>query len=313
MNSISRMIVIPELGIFSGGALKEPSRHKADSLAHQMQSTLVPPLSYSEGQLEAHGRSLPKDDVGGDLMDLVASGDDMTAYVADVSGHGFRAGVLMGMVKTAVRYGLLLGQPLTKLFDDINRVLPTVKEPNMYATLAALRFNGTCQAEYVSAGHVPLLQYRSSTGEVVRYCVSQLPLGLLASDEYTSTAIPCEPGDIFALVTDGVLERGDDPDPDLSLDQIAKLLRNNADAPLSDLAELIYAQLAPCGKQHDDETVLLLKVRDKEIGEPQPNVPMPEWESVKNTAILESMWSRLLDDLAHELSHENEPATRSTR
>ena len=304
MNSIPKMIVIPELGIFSGEALSPQTGRKADCLASQMQSTLVPPLSYGGPQLEAYGRSLPKDDVGGDLMDLVASGDDITAYVADVSGHGFRAGVLMGMVKTAVRYGLLLGQPLTKLFDDINRVLPTVKEPNMYATLAALRFNGTGQAEYVSAGHVPLLRYRRSTGEVVRYCVSQLPLGLLASDGYTSTAIPCEPGDIFALVTDGVLERGDDPDPDLSLDQIAKLLRNNAGAPLSDLAELTYAQLAPCGRQHDDETVLLLKVRDKEVGDPQPNVPMPERESLKNPAVLESMWSRLLDDLAHELSHE---------
>jgi phosphoserine phosphatase RsbU/P len=303
MNSIPKMIVIPELGIFSGEALS-PSRPKADSLARQMQSTLVPPLSHSGAQLEAYGRSLPKDDVGGDLMDLVASGNDITAYVADVSGHGFRAGVLMGMVKTAVHYGLLLGQPLTKLLDDINRVLPVVKESNMYATFAALRFNGSGQAEYISAGHVPLLRYRCATGEVLRYCVSQLPLGLLASDGYTSTAIPCEPGDIFALVTDGVLERGDERDPDLGLDRITRLLRNNADAPLSGLAELVYAQLAPCGKQHDDETVLLLKIRDKEVSDSHPNVTVPERESMNNTAVLESMWSRLLDDLAHELSQE---------
>jgi len=304
MNSIPKMIVIPDLGIFSGEALRHESQPKADSLASQMQSTLVPPLSHSGTQLEAYGRSLPKDDVGGDLMDLVASGKDITAYVADVSGHGFRAGVLMGMVKTAVRYGLLLGQPLTKLLGDINRVLPIVKEPNMYATFAALRFNGSGQAEYISAGHVPLLRYRRTTGEVLRYCVSQLPLGLLASDGYTSTAIPCEPGDIFALVTDGILERGDERDPDLGLDRIARLLRNNANAPLSGLAELVYAQLAPCGNQHDDETVLLLKIRDKEIRDPQPNVPAPERESVKNSAVLESMWSRLLDDLANELSQE---------
>ena len=57
-------------------------------------------------------RMIPKDDVGGDLADLVEDGRDVTAYVADVSGHGLRAGVLMGMIKTAVRYGLLLGQPL---------------------------------------------------------------------------------------------------------------------------------------------------------------------------------------------------------
>ncbi len=303
MNSIPRMILIPELGIFSGDALKHQHRDP-DSLGSQMQSTLVPPLSYAGAQLEAHGRSLPKDDVGGDLMDLVVNGDDLTAYVADVSGHGFRAGVLMGMVKTAVRYGLLLGQPLIKLLEDVNRVLPAVKEPNMYATFAALRFNGSNQAEYVSAGHVPLLHYQHSTGGVVRYSVPQLPLGLLTSDGYTSTTLSYEPGDVFALVTDGVLERGDDADPDLGLDRIAKLLRNNADASLSDLSELIYADLVHCGKQHDDETVLLLKAPDENAAVSQTESLLGKREPAKTTTVSELIWTQLLDDLAEELSRE---------
>jgi sigma-B regulation protein RsbU (phosphoserine phosphatase) len=304
MNSMSKMIVIPELGIFCGKALNQTSRRKPDSFGSQMQSTLVPPLSYRGSQIEAHGQSLPKDDVGGDLMDVVASGDDVTAYVADVSGHGFRAGVLMGMVKTAVRYGLLLEQPLTKLLDDLNRVLPSVKEQHMFATLAALRFNNTGGVEYVSAGHVPLLHYRQSTGDVVRYCLPQLPLGLIAGDGYSSTMIPCEPGDIFAIVTDGVLERSVDSDPDSGLDEIAKLLRNNAGASLSDLAELIYADIARCGKQRDDETVLLLRTREdgKESSEEAASIPQREF--TKHSDILESTWRRLLDDLAEELSHE---------
>ena len=61
----------------------------------------------------------------------------MIAYVSDVSGHGLRAGVLMGMIKTAMRYGLLLGRPLSNLVSDLNRLLPQVKEPKMFATLAA--------------------------------------------------------------------------------------------------------------------------------------------------------------------------------
>src|SRR5690348_3544877 len=202
MNTTPRMIVIPELGIFSGDALE--SRRNSDSLGSQMQSTLVPPLSYSGAKLVAHGRSLPKYDVGGDLMDLVVNGDDVTAYVADVSGHGFRAGVLMGMVKTAVRYGLLLGQPLAKLLEDLNRVLPAVKEPNMYATFAALRFHGGDQAEYVSAGHVPLLHYQPSTGVVKKHCRPQLPLGLVAGEGYSSTTIPYAARDIFVMTTDGI-------------------------------------------------------------------------------------------------------------
>src|SRR5690349_21256989 len=189
MNSMSRIIVIPEMGIFCGNALKQTNRQQPESLGCQMQSTLVPPLSYIGAQVEAHGLAIPKDDVGGDLMDLVASEDDFTAYVADVSGHGFRAGVLMGMVKTAVRYGLLLGQPLTKLLDDLNRVLPAVKEPSMYTTFAALRLSGTHEVEYISAGHVPLLHYHHSTREVTRHSLPQLPLGLITADAYASMRI----------------------------------------------------------------------------------------------------------------------------
>jgi putative transposase len=43
--------------------------------------------------------------VGGDLVDLVADTRGAFAYVADVSGHGIPAGVLMGMVKSSVRQG----------------------------------------------------------------------------------------------------------------------------------------------------------------------------------------------------------------
>src|SRR5581483_9309442 len=283
MNSMSKMIVIPELGIFCGEALKQTSRRKPDSLGWQMQSTLVPPLSYRSAHIEAHGQSLTKDDVGGDLMDVVASGDDLTAYVADVSGHGFRAGVLMGMLKTAVRYGLLLDQPLTKLLDDLNRVLPSVKEPHMFATLAALRFNNSGVAEYVSAGHVPLVHYRRRTRDVARYCLPQLPLGLIDGDEYSSTKIPYELGDIFAIVTDGILERGEHPDPDLGFEQIATLLRNNADASLADLSELIYADLARCGKQRDDETVLLLRTGEASKHPSEEATPLPEREFAQAT------------------------------
>ena len=70
----------------------------------------------------------------------------------------------MGMIKTAVRYGLIYRRPLAKLLDDVNRVLPSVSAPNMFATLAALRFDALNEVEYISAGHVPLLHYQRQPG-----------------------------------------------------------------------------------------------------------------------------------------------------
>ena len=69
--------------------------------ATAMHNSPVPPLRYRGDCIEALGQCIPKDQVGGDLMDLVADGLEVITYVADVSGHGLRAGILMGMIKTA--------------------------------------------------------------------------------------------------------------------------------------------------------------------------------------------------------------------
>lgn len=58
------------------------------SFAHAIQSTLVPPISYCGRGLYVFGCTVPSAKVGGDLVDLVADGDRVFAYLADVSGHG---------------------------------------------------------------------------------------------------------------------------------------------------------------------------------------------------------------------------------
>lgn len=235
MNNTPHALSIPEMTLLA--SLGNPQTCQVRSLASDIQNTLVPPLTYQTAHLEAHGQSLPKDDVGGDLVDLLADGRDVIAYVADVSGHGLRAGVLMGMIKTAVRYGLLLRQPVAKLLGDINRVLPALKQPNMFATLAALRFDGSNEVEYISAGHVPLLHYRHRNKDVIRYSNSQFPLGLFDSAYFVTQRIPCEPGDIFALITDGVLEVGPDHDADLGSERLAEILHQFPARPLSRLSK----------------------------------------------------------------------------
>ncbi len=146
---MSQAILIPGVSAFPCGGQRQQERLNPGRFDSEMQNTLVPPVSYKDAAMEAHGKTVPKDEVGGDLVDLVSDGRNVIAYVADVSGHGLRAGVLMGMAKAAMRYGLLLRQPLTRLLADINSVLGTLKEPNMYLTLAVLRFDGSQEVEYI--------------------------------------------------------------------------------------------------------------------------------------------------------------------
>ena len=230
-------------------------------LARAIQNTLVPSVTYKDMHVEAYGQTIPREEFGGDLVDLVAAGSDIIAYVADVSGHGLPAGVLMVMVKTAVRYGLHLGQALPVLLDGLNRVLPAVKEPNMFATFAGLRFDGSNEAEYISAGHVPLLQYRRRHKDIVRCSIAQFPLGLLEGVAYVSGRVQYEAGDVFVLVTDGVVEAAaaDGREGEFGFQRLEQILCDLAGRPLSQILDEALAAVARHGTQEDDQTLLLVR------------------------------------------------------
>jgi serine phosphatase RsbU (regulator of sigma subunit) len=272
------------------------------AFAAEMQSTLVPPLCYRGDCVEAHGQCIPKDEVGGDLMDLVADGPEVIAYVSDVSGHGLRAGVLMGMIKTAMRYGLLLRRPLRNLVSDLNRLLPQVKEPSMFATLAALRFDGSKDVEYVSAGHVPLLHFRKKSHDVISHYAQQFPLGLLAGDAYVSRRIHFQAGDIFLLPTDGAVEIGEERDAETGLEVLAQTLCKFNKHPLAEILEILQNEISRHGAGHDDRTVLLVRALSRsgnheEFGR--------QWQSFNGTTcreLLEARWNKMLADLAAGLT-----------
>jgi serine phosphatase RsbU (regulator of sigma subunit) len=64
------------------------------------------------------------------------------------------------------------------VLESADRVLPAVKEANMYATIALLYFDGSSEVEYSWSGHPPILHYRAPTGDIARLAIKQLPFGL---------------------------------------------------------------------------------------------------------------------------------------
>ncbi|MBV9301570.1 MAG: SpoIIE family protein phosphatase [Acidobacteriaceae bacterium] len=130
--------------------------------AYRIQSTLVPPVSARSHLAEVFGRTSPSEQVGGDLVDVVPLSDSSVfAYVADISGHGLNAGILMGMYKTAVRVGLEAHQDAGSLLNLLNDVMRVMKDPSMYATFGCLRFTDKGM-EYALAGHPAMLHYNAA-------------------------------------------------------------------------------------------------------------------------------------------------------
>ena len=231
------------------------------ALAHGIQATLVPTLSLQIDRFEVYGKSVPSTEMGGDLIDAVERDGTLLAYVADISGHGLAAGQLMGMLKTAVRVSLQFRQEPVAVLESADRVLPAVKEANMYATIALLYFDGSSEAEYSLAGHPPILHYRAPTGDIARLAMEQFPLGLMPGGRYSSQRVSYSPRDLFLMISDGISEVPNENDEEFGLDRLEQLLRKNTAQPLPQLWELIMGEVERHGVQQDDQTLLLLRVR----------------------------------------------------
>ena len=219
------------------------------SLAHGIQQTLVPIIDLRSARTEIYGVSLPSAEVGGDLVDVVSLPDgSVFAYVADVAGHGLPAGILMGMIKTAVHTQLFDLPSPTAVFDRLNEVLPAVKEPHMYATCTALRIfenepTTACRVEYAIAGQPAMLHASAATATVSQLADQQLPLGLLAAPPYQGhtvdliawrSAVGCNRWHSRSRKQEGV---------EFGFDQLESLLLENRTQPLATIAQKIHQAL----------------------------------------------------------------------
>ncbi len=235
------------------------------SLAHGIQATLVPTISFQNASFELYGKSIPSTEMGGDLIDVIESKGGLVAYVADISGHGLPAGQLMGMLKTAMRLAVQFRQLPVAALESVDRVLPDLKEREMFATVALLRFGGSSEAEYALAGHPPILHYRHGSSDTTRLSMEQLPLGLIPGGSYASKRVIYSPRDLFLMITDGITEVANAKDEEFGLTRLQELLSRHATRALPEIWDLIMQEVRQHGPQQDDQSVLLLRVLDPAI------------------------------------------------
>jgi hypothetical protein len=234
--------------------------HTEIELASTIQRQLVPPISLTTGNLEFYGLSLPSGAVGGDLLDVVQGRGVMCAYIADVAGHGVPAGVLMSMIKTAVRMKITdTPSQGAGLLEALNEVLTPLTDSRSYATFAYVLFTGESQLTFSLAGHLPIFHFQRRIGRLERCSVENLPVAMFSGVRYQTATISFDPGDIVAMVTDGLTEVFNDGGDELGYEYIENALTRSASGPLSEIANQIVHSAAAFGKVTDDRTLLLVR------------------------------------------------------
>ncbi len=230
-------------------------------VARRVHESLVPPIRLQAERIEVLGVSRASAEMGGDLIDVIQTRGCTDIILADVSGHGVGAGIVMGMLKSAARTLLRREMPLPELLAELNAVLAELVSPGMFATACVVRVRATGAIEYALAGHLPILLVNATSGEVRELPNESLPLAVDGGERFHAGSIAAQAGDTLLLFTDGLTEVLDERGRQLGIRAFRDAFAASAGGSLDALAESLFARSAAHGPRGDDQSLILLRVR----------------------------------------------------
>jgi sigma-B regulation protein RsbU (phosphoserine phosphatase) len=233
-------------------------------MAAAVQRRLLDQHRPPAGPLDIVARTEPARVVGGDYYDFVELADGRLAVVvADVSGKGLPAALLMPAVKIALRALVTRHASTSDLLAELNRVFLDNLPPASYFTLVFAVFDparGVLQ--HANAGHPPVLCLRA-WGAPLWLSAEGPAVGLLhESVRFETAELRFGPGDVFVFYTDGITEAEDAAGAEFGRERIAEAARSASGSAAAVVAAVHGAAEAFRGAagRSDDATVIAVRV-----------------------------------------------------
>jgi sigma-B regulation protein RsbU (phosphoserine phosphatase) len=239
-------------------------------LATEVQQNLLPQSEPSLPGLDIAGLSLYCDETGGDYFDyLEVSKDPLGAaavVVADVSGHGVYAALLMASARAALRLRASLPGGPAEIVADVNRQFTAdVGSSGAFMTLFYLAIDSTRQAlRWVRAGHDPAILYDPDSESFEELSGRGLPLGvdedaLFEENEKRNL----KPGGVIFIGTDGIWETAGPDGRLFGKEALRELIRTIFDRSARDITKAVVQALEAFRqglKPADDITMVVIKI-----------------------------------------------------
>jgi phosphoserine phosphatase RsbU/P len=208
----------------------------------------------------------PAQIVGGDYFDFLNFRDDTPGLVvADVSGHGVSAGMLMTSLQTAFHTLTPEAESPVSVLERINRLY--IHNIN-FATFVTVFFGRLDLASrvltYANAGHNPALLYKPVTNTITWLHPTGAAIGLQEVFLVKPQTVELDEGDVLLLYTDGITEATNSSRDQFGSDRLAEVVRQNSDLPADGLiqrvqqAVSIFSEGSPLA---DDITLVVYKVQ----------------------------------------------------
>ena len=256
-------------------ALEEQHREEAErqrigdelNMAKGIQAAMLPsefPAFPDRKEFDLYASMTPAKEVGGDFYDFFLIDDDhLGLVIADVSGKGIPASMLMTVSKTLIRTQLMMGCDPAQALERVNVQLADQNQSMMFVTvwLAVLELS-TGKGIACNAGHEnPGLRRAGGVFELLKY-KHNMAVGILKQAKYRNREFELYPGDCLFVYTDGVPEAENASHGMFGEAQLAVTLNQDADAVPEELIRRVHGaveQFAGGASQFDDITMLSLK------------------------------------------------------
>jgi len=243
----------------------EAERRAAQELeiAKQVQARLFPQTAPTLGTLDYAGVCMQARHVGGDYYDFLAFGPHrLGLLVADISGKGIAAALLMANLQANLRSQLALASECPATFlKSVNQTFFDNTVDSAYSTVFFADYDDeTRTMRYANCGHLPGLLLRA-TGEVEHLCPTGTVLGLFREWDGHLGKCQLAPGDTIALYTDGVTEARNASGREFAQLGLVRALKKRkklgAQATVDGVLEDLQSYSA--GEQEDDITLIVAR------------------------------------------------------
>jgi phosphoserine phosphatase RsbU/P len=212
IQTISSIIIvaIENIRLFKE-SLRQEAMKKELELAARMQKMLIPDNSQmpKNDKLVVNGFYFPHFEVGGDYYDCIKLSETKTGFcIADVSGKGISAAILMSNFQASLRALFTQDIMLEKLVNKLNSIVVLNAAGEKFITFFVARYDHESGVlEYVNAAHNPPVLYNTVTKEIQHIKASCVGIGML--DEIPSvkkSEILIKENSKIVCYTDGLSE-----------------------------------------------------------------------------------------------------------
>jgi len=232
-------------------------------LASEVQNMLIPVKLHRDKAVEIGAKYLPHQNIGGDYFDFFRINDhELIWCVADVSGKGISAALLMANFQASLRAWATVEDDLTDVVERLNAILIKNTRGEKFITLFLAKYNQqTRKLNYINAGHNPSILYAG--GKAVLLKLGTTMIGAFDELPFINQGeIDVEPNSFVFNYTDGLMDYEVEQHDTWNEDHLTQFVIDNGHVNPDQFNQMLmdHLNLIIKGKPIDDITLLALRI-----------------------------------------------------